>query len=316
MMKSAFPIPKMVSEQARTFFQTADTVPFRDTTATAIEGFRQTTRDAAAAGGEWARRIYVGTSEDKKVHGVPVQLTLPKGLREREDAPILFYLFGGGFVVGSPRDDLPILAGLSHRLGARCVTPDYRLAPEHAFPCALDDIETVYRAILENHEPGRVVIAGESAGGNLALALLLRCRSKGLPMPAGAALLSPWSDLSKNGDTTNMAMGFDPTLDYDRYLQCAATAYVADADVTDPFISPIYGTYDSAFPPILITTGTRDLFLSDCARLSTRLRQAGADVSLHVWEGMWHVFEFYSDIPESHGSLDEIASFLARCLAS
>lgn len=309
-----FPTPMMISEPARTFFESANPLPFRSMTASVIEKLRHEARVEAAAGSEWARRAYVETTEVRKIDGISVYETTPKNLQKRDEPTMLLYFFGGGFVVGGPIEDLPIMAGLSHRLGVRCVAPNYRLAPEYAFPYALDDVQTVYRAILEEYEPDRVLIAGESAGGNLGLSLLLRCKSDGLPMPAGVALMSPWSDLSNNGNTTNMAMGFDPTLDYQQHLRSGAEAYIDCADATDPLISPIYGAYDSTFPPILITTGTRDLFLSDCARLSTNLRQAGSDVSLHVWEGMWHVFEFYPDVPESHDSLDEIAQFLGHSL--
>ena len=133
-------------------------------------------------------------------------------------------------------------------------------------------------------------------------------------MPAAVALLSPWSDLSKTGDTQTTLAGLDPTLHYELTIKDAALAYAAGRALTDPLVSPLYADYRPGFPPCLITTGTRDLFLSDCARLSTKMRLAGVDATLHVWEGMWHVFEFYSEIPEAGRSLAEVAVFLDKYL--
>ena len=126
--------------------------------------------------------------------------------------------------------------------------------------------------------------------------------------------MSPWSDLTKTGDSEYVLAGLDPTLDYDLFIADPARAYAAGRDLKDPLISPVYADYGPGFPPSLITTGTRDLFMSDCARLSTALRQAGIDAHLHLWEGLWHVFEWYPDLPEAARSLDEVAAFLQRHL--
>ena len=150
-----------------------------------------------------------------------------------------------------------------------------------------------------------------SAGGNLALALINTAATAGLPMPAVAALLSPWSDLTHASDTVRTLDGIDPTLSLVAVGDGMANAFAGGQPRNSPEISPLLAEVPKGFPPTLITSGTRDAMLSDCARLSTKLRAAGVAAELRVWEGMWHVFEFYSELPEAEASLREIAAFLS-----
>lgn len=220
--------------------------------------------------------------------------------------PIL-YGFGGGFVQGSPFEDLTIAAPLCAMAGAKLFIPNYRLAPEHPWPAAIDDGFAVYQALCEKP----FAIVGESAGGNLALALMLRAQKAGLPLPDAVALISPWCDLDTSSDSQAFNDGRDPSLTT-QCSEAAARHYAGDNDLTNPDISPIYGDYDCSFPPCLITTGTRDLLLSLSVRLATVLRESGINVDLQVWEGLWHAFEWDDRIPESNKSLSNIATFLAR----
>jgi acetyl esterase/lipase len=210
--------------------------------------------------------------------------------------------------------DLALTARLAHRLGVKVCAPYYRRAPEHPFPAAVDDGLAVYRGLLETLEPGAIGISGESAGGNLTLAVILRAREEGLALPAASVLMSPWCDLTQSGESQRQPEGFDPTLDYALHLEEAAAAYAGDCDQKAPRISPLYADYAGGFPPTLITTGTRELFVSDCARLSTAMRRADVDARLHVCEGMWHTFEWYEEIPEAEQSMDEIADFFREYL--
>jgi len=130
-------------------------------------------------------------------------------------------------------------------------------------------------------------------------------------MPRAVALMSPWADLTVSSESFHTHRGLDPTFGADPDDVSEAEAYGGGRDLTEPLISPVYAEDWAKFPPTLITTGTRDLLMSDCARLSTVMRRAGVDVSLHLWEGMWHVFEYYPEIPEGQQSLEEIARFLA-----
>ncbi len=218
---------------------------------------------------------------------------------------MILYAFGGGYTLGCSEDDLTISAPIAVATGARIVAPYYRLAPEHRFPAGLEDVEAVARALLAG--PDRVAFAGESAGGSLLLSTLHRLKASGAPLPVAAALMSPGTDKSHYGDSFEAAR--DPSLAVSRVRQIG-DLYAPGADPTSPDISPIYGRFDANFPPFLMTTGTRDLLLSQVVRLARVMREGGAPVDLRVWEGLWHVFEFYPDLPEARASLAEIGAFL------
>ncbi|SPF75730.1 Putative acetyl-hydrolase LipR [Aliiroseovarius pelagivivens] len=220
--------------------------------------------------------------------------------------PVL-YGFGGAFVKGSPFEDLAVAAPLCALTGARFIIPDYRLAPEHPWPAAIDDGFAVYRALADKS----FALVGGSAGGNFALSLMLRARVEGLPLPCALALLSPWCDLSNSGESLASNDGRDPTLRLSD-LEMSAPHYAGDNDVKNPLISPLFGTFDAHFPPCQITTGTRDLLLSQSVKLANALIDSGVVVDLHVWEGMWHVFEWDDRIPEARQSISRIAKFLSK----
>ena len=242
------------------------------------------------------------------IAGVECLEVLPNG--PAADWTIL-YCFGGGFVQGSPFEDLTIAAPLCAVTGAKIIIPNYRLAPEHPWPAAVDDGFSVYQELSK--QPFALV--GESAGGNLALSLMLSANEGRLNLPHAAALLSPWCDLSNSGDSQEFNNGRDPTLTT-QGSKAAARHYVGDNDPHDPLISPINGTFSEGFPPCMITTGTRDLLLSQAVRLAAVLRNAGVQVDLHVWEGLWHVFEWDDRLPEAKKSISEIALFLNDNLSS
>ena len=293
------------SKEAMSFLENVATLS--DRTANNLPALRARSKAAASAK---AHQLC-------ETHGVKMAEAIIGGVRcldvrsanVRVEWPIL-YGFGGGMVEGSPVEDLPIIAPLAAKTGARVIVPDYRLAPEHPWPAAIDDGFSVYREIAGQS----FASLGESAGGNLSLAWMLRAKAEGLRLPGAAALLSPWCDLSNAGDSLTFNEGRDPTLA--RANSHLAAAYYAGANRVDqPTISPIHGEFDSDFPPFMITTGTRDLLLSQAVRLSQRLRECGVTVDLQVWEGLWHVFEWYEDLPESRQSIARIADHLTRTMA-
>lgn len=255
---------------------------------------------------------YVEELTRSDIGGIPALTVTPKDYDAVGDDRRILYFFGGAFVVGSPYVDLPIIARLAARLGIKVVAPYYGRAPEHPCPAAIDDGLAVYRTLLESISPSRIAVVGESAGGNLALSVTLRAREQGVPMPAALALMSPWCDVTPSGETQQQPAGFDPTLDYELHLKEPAAAYAGSFDQKDPRVSPVYADYAPGFPPTLITTGTRELFLSDCERLARIMQQAAIDVRLRIWTGMWHTFEWYVDIPEADQSMDEIANFIGE----
>ncbi len=243
--------------------------------------------------------------EHTEIGGIPCLEASPAdGIADRT----ILYGYGGGYVSGSAFEDLIVTAALADLACARVITPEYRLAPEHPYPAAVDDGYAVYRAISREIPTGTLAIAGESAGGNLALTMLLRAKKDGLPMPGAVALLSPWSDLADRGDNPN-ADGPDPTLDAES-LGDYAMLYAGEADLTDSDVSPVNGRFDGDFPPVLITSGTRDALMGQCVRLSQVLSDAGITVDLRIRDGLWHVFEFFDELPEARQSLQEISDFL------
>ena len=280
----------------------------RDRSARNLPGMRAKAKAIATAEARRICRANDVTMDETILGGVRCLVVNP--LKLAVNWPIL-YAFGGGMVEGSPEEDLPIIAPLSALTGAKIIVPDYRLAPEHPWPAALDDGFDVYREIAV--QP--FASLGESAGGNLSLAWMLKAKAEGLRLPDAAALLSPWCDLSNTGDSLSFNEGRDPTL-LRANSDLAAGYYAGTNRVDQPLISPICGEFDRSFPPFLITTGTRDLLLSQAVRLSQRLRDCGVTVDLQVWEGLWHVFEWYDDLPEARKSITRIADHLTQSMAA
>ena len=225
-------------------------------------------------------------------------------------AGTLVYIFGGAFIYGDPFSELPITAALAAHAGIEIICPNYRLAPEHPAPAASDDCLAVWREVASDH--ARVALGGESAGGNLALVTAQRGRDEGLRSPRALALLSPAVDLRTDAALVEAAPT-DPTLSKTRMFDVAGV-YPGDLALDDPLVSPLFGSM-TGLPPTLITTGTRDLLMPGCLRVARRMQRAGVDVDCRVWDGFWHVFEFYDAYPEADESLREIAGFLRTELA-
>ncbi len=217
------------------------------------------------------------------------------------------YAYGGGYVSGSNYEDLIIATPLAQRCEARIVMVDYRLSPEHPYPAPQQDMRQVYPALLALYGAERLVVCGESAGANQALGLMQHVRDLGLAMPRCAALFSPWCDLGNQGDSHIFNDGRDPTLS-NHWTDIAASWHANGQALDDPGISPLYADM-ADLPPCIITTGSRDLLLSQCLRLAQKMRTAGVTCELRVSEGMWHVFEFYP-VPEATQSIAEVAKFI------
>ena len=306
------PIPKTISPQARAVYEAApDSLDYAPVDLATINDIRKTVRaEFEPAALQTLERTGVRL-EEMQINGIPVLAVHPKESERRSIRHAILYFYGGGYITGSPFEDLPISATLAAGLGITVFAAHYRLTPEHPYPAALEDGLASYRGLLEDYEPARLAVVGESAGGNLATSTLLTIRDAGEAMPQATALLSPWVDLADLSDSRVVLDGLDPALGC---VTPAALAFANGRDLKDPGISPVYADFEPGFPPTLITTGTRDFLSSDCARLSTAMRLAGVDVRLHLWEGMWHVFEFYPDVPEAQQSLAEITAFLAKQL--
>ncbi len=221
----------------------------------------------------------------------------------------LLYIHGGGFVACSPRTHRPITGWFATR-GFRVFAPDYRLAPEHPFPAAVEDVVAAWRG-LQASVPGRAVVAGDSAGGTLALALMLALRDEGAPLPGGAALFSPGTDLAGTGNSVRINSRRDAMFRGDG-LRHLAAAYLGGADPRTPLASPLYADF-AGLPPLLIHVGEREILRDDSTRLAERARAAGVSVDLRVWPVVPHVWQFaHATVPEARRSLAAAATFLHR----
>ncbi len=224
-----------------------------------------------------------------------------RGLRltpdRAEPGAVILYLHGGGYVLGSPQTHRSLVGHLARLSHFEAVSMDYRLAPEHPFPAAPEDGLSVYRALLDSGDsPARIVIAGDSAGGGLALATALKARSAGLPQPAGLALLSPWTNLANTGWSYDANGENDPAISRDR-LDALARLYLGKAQADDALASPLHADL-KGLAPLLIQVGGEEVLLSDATTLAERAGAANVEVSLEVWPQMMHVFQVFNDLLE------------------
>ncbi|MFD1331402.1 alpha/beta hydrolase [Methylopila musalis] len=228
----------------------------------------------------------------------------------------LLYLHGGAFVAGSPRTHRGIAGRLARGVGAETVVPDYRLAPEHPFPAALADAVAVYAALLEEAAaPDAVALVGDSAGGNLAFALLLRLKADGLPLPAAAVGLSPFVDMTGSGDSMSGNAGLDPFLDA-AGLPLVVDAYASGRDLRDPLLSPLFGDL-SGLPPCFLQCGGSEILRDDAVRLHAALCAAGTPATLEVWPEMPHVWQAFARfLPEARTAIAHMVAFLDATLAA
>ncbi len=223
---------------------------------------------------------------------------------------VLIFLHGGGYQLGSLRSDGELAARLGRAGGMRVLFPEYRLAPEHPFPAAVDDVRAVWRWLRTDQGlgAGSIAVAGDSAGGGLAMALLVATRDAGDALPAAAVLMSPTVDLTSSGASMTERAGQDP-ISTPALLRQLASDYLAGADPRTPLASPLFASL-SGLPPLLIQVGTADLLLSDAERLAAAAAAAGVDVHLEVGEGLPHVFQLTLGTPEAADATERIGTFL------
>jgi acetyl esterase/lipase len=235
------------------------------------------------------------------------ELTPESRLAESSDYAAL-YFHGGGYTSGRDINAAHLAMPFADKLRMVTFSPDYRMPPEHPFPAAVDDAVETYKFLLKDLAPDRIIIAGRSAGGGLAAACLLKARDMGLPMPAASVLQTPESDLTESGDSFRFNNGVDNLA---RPIPNANALYANGQDLRDPYISPLFGNYEPGFPPTILTSGTRDLFLSNTVLMHRALRRAGVEADLHVWEAMGHG-GFFETAPEDEEVWEELRRFIRR----
>lgn len=219
---------------------------------------------------------------------------------------ILFF-HGGGYILGSPGSHKPFVSRLAAALNLRAVAPDYRLAPEHVFPAAVEDGTDALEALRQKTD-GPLLVAGDSAGGGLTLASVIAHRDAGRAMPDALYLMSPWTDLSASGDSTRTRADADPMLK-PGYLARGAELYLDGGDPCDPAASPLFAEL-KGLPPTLIQVGAREILLDDSRRLATAMETAGVEVRCEVWEEMFHDFQLFSPLlPEADQSLAHVKAW-------
>ena len=226
-----------------------------------------------------------------------------------DPARVILYLHGGGYCIGSIESHRQLVMRLCEAAEARGLLIDYRLAPEHPFPAALDDAVTAYRWLLsQNQSNSGIVLAGDSAGGGLAIATAMALRDGGAPLPRALVTMSPWTDTAMTGWTMTTNARKDPVLNWET-IHILARHYLKNTNPTNPFVSPLYGNF-KGLPPLLIHVGSNEILRDDATRAAEKAELAGVDVSCEVWDGMPHVFQGLPFLPESQGSLDRIGSFI------
>jgi acetyl esterase/lipase len=252
-------------------------------------------RDTVDAGGVPAEWISVADSTDKMT---------------------ILYLHGGGHVIGSTTSHADLVARLSRATGARALSLNYRLAPEHPFPAALEDAQAAYLWLLDNGaRPETIVVSGDSAGGNLALALMLALKDAGEPLPRGAALISPGTDFARKGGSYEDRVEADPILS-PALVDVWARLYLGDADPESPLVSPLRGDL-GGLPPILIIVGDAEILLDDAVRFAEKATEAGVDCTIEVWEEMVHIFPIFAPIlPEGQQAIDRIGEWVKEHISA
>jgi acetyl esterase/lipase len=249
---------------------------------------------------------FEGDVEEIDCSGTRIFVVTPRGTPV-EDQRVYLDFHGGGLITGGGDICRAMGIGAASNVGRRTWTVDYRMPPDSPYPAGLDDAVASYRALLDLREPEQIIVGGASAGGNLAAALILRARDEGLPLPAAAILQTPEVDLTESGDSFRTNLGLDSVLTAS--LMPANLLYAAGHDLAHPYLSPLFGDFTIGFPPTFLTTGTRDLFLSNTVRMHRALRAADVPADLHVMEAAPHG-GFFGSGPEDAQITRELRRFV------
>lgn len=309
-------VPTSVSEHARQALASTGIVDQTTQAATPsiddLEGWRDrvAATDAMMLGLFADRAAAVeATVETRRIGETDTYVITPESAVDQPDQPVYLDIHGGALVFGAGECCRAMGTAAAGRNQMVTWSVDYRMPPDHPYPAGLEDCLTAYRALLEVRAPERIVVGGGSAGGNLAAALMLRARDEGLPLPAALVLLTPEVDLTESGDSFQTNLGIDTVLGP---LGAENALYAAGHDLEHPYLSPLFGDFHPPFPPTLLQAGTRDLFLSNTVRLHRKLRTAGIEAELHVFEAMPHGGFFGA--PEDAELDEEVRRFLTRHL--
>lgn len=239
-------------------------------------------------------------------NGVPAEWVTVPGAAQ---SPVILYFHGGGYCIGSAATHRDLVSRLCMAAGGRALSVDYRLAPENPFPAAVDDGVAAYRWLRDQDVPATsIVVAGDSAGGGLALATLLALAQAGDALPAGGVCLSPVTDHAKEGESMRTRIDLDPMV-HPTSSTAYSAMYLGGSDAKAPLASPLYGDL-AGLPPLLILVGTWEVLLDDSTRFAAKAEAAGVPVELEVWEEMIHIWPFFADLPEAAKAVARMGSFI------
>ena len=304
-------VPSTVSKEAAEIIRTVKPGSENATTKAEWQKLWEETENATKADSEEALKRYPAKLEKKTIAGVDHLLITPSTFSSANEGRLVVYTHGGSHTMYSPETTLGSSAAAAHYLRAKVLAVRYPLAWQKPHPASRDRVVAVYKELLKEYSPRRIAMYGDSAGGGLLMSAVLKLREDGVAMPAVLGLLSPWCDVTRTGDSMLLLEGADPMIAWDANLKASANVYAKGQSPKDPSISPIYAGFKRGFPPCYISTGTRDLFLSHCARLQRKLMDAGIENQLVVHEGMWHVFQMMR-IPEERHAWRDMAAFFAH----
>ena len=306
--RSTPPVPSSVSEQAQRFLTTSVNTRGPEPALDDVEAWRQRVKEGDA----YIMNLVAGMKlpvavHDTEIAGVHTFVIRADDVPDTRSTPVYLDIHGGALIMGGGEVCRLIASAMAMCTGMIHWAVDYRMPPLHPYPTPLDDCMAVYRALLDQRPPEDIFVGGGSAGGNLAAAVVARAKDEGLPMPAGLVLMTPELDLTESGDSFTTNLGIDNVLGR---LTQTNLLYANGHDLAHPYLSPLFADV-TGFPPTFLQAGTRDLFLSNTVRMHRKLRNAGVDAELHVWEAMPHG-GFGGGAPEDIEMRVEVRRFLDR----
>jgi epsilon-lactone hydrolase len=314
----SIPVPTTASKELQASIAAPYRVPNWNANPKSAAEWKQLIEKAAAAGAtarQEAREKLGVTMEETVISGVKAFILSPKVIPAVNQNRLLVHVHGGGYVYNPGEAGTGEATLMAAYGGFKVVSIDYRMPPDFPYPAAMDDAMAVWKTVLTRQDPRNIAIFGTSTGGGMTLAMILRAKAEGLALPAAIAPGTPWSDLTETGDSYRTNEWVDNVLvSYHGYLGRAAELYANGHDLKDPQLSPIYGDF-TGFPPAILTSGTRDLFLSLTVLTHRKLRRAGVEAELQVFEGMSHAqYVFDAFAPETKETFGEIARFFDKHL--
>lgn len=254
------------------------------------------------------------SAEATTVNGLYAEWLRPKAAPEGK---VLLYFHGGAYLVGSCQTHRQLVSHIARAARINALVPEYRLAPEHPFPAAIEDAVGVYRSLLaQGFKPSDIYIAGDSAGGGLTIATLLSLRHEAVPLPAAAVLLSPFLDVTASGESAVTRAGQDPWFDAKEVVVVADNYCRGGEDLKHPLVSPVFANV-AGLPPTFIQVGDDEILLSDSTRFAEKMKAAGLEIEIEIWPEMWHVFQlFIGKMPESRRAIRKIGAYLRERMKS